>query len=275
MSPSQAKALGNPQALSNPQEEALCSRESQAGRNVHTVKAASISHSENAPSHCVEDKFELQDWDDFHRLNNEEGITTIYATLIDVTSHARGPCDVLPASGLGSSLTHQMDSVLSTKLYDESHIPTDGRGVPNLYADFSDLFRDKSTERVPLPPHRPHDLAIDFVPDVQGNVILPNIKKIYPMSPKEEAALSDFLADALDKKWIRHSESPIAAPCFYVPKPNGGLRLCIDYRQLNAITKKQRYPLPLFDDLMPKLLGGESRSAGAGTRGSPRGVRYL
>ena len=73
------------------------------------------------------------------------------------------------------------------------------------------------------------------------------------MSPKEEAALSDFLADALDKKWIRHSESPIAAPCFYVPKPNGGLRLCIDYRQLNAITKKQRYPLPLFDDLMPKL----------------------
>ena len=157
LSPSQAKALGNPQALSNPQEEALCSRESQAGRNVHTVKAASISYSENAPSHCVEDKFELQDWDDFHRLNNEEGITTIYATLIDFTSHARGPCDVLPASGLGSNLTHQMDSVLSTKLYDESHIPTDGRGVPNLYADFSDIFRDKSTDRVPLPPHRPHD----------------------------------------------------------------------------------------------------------------------
>jgi hypothetical protein len=73
------------------------------------------------------------------------------------------------------------------------HIPTDGWGIRNLYTNFSDIFRDKSTNRVPLPPHRPHDLGINFLTYVQGNMVLPNIKKIYPMSPKEEAALSDFL----------------------------------------------------------------------------------
>ena len=148
---------------------------------MHTVKAASILSSENAPNVTVEDKFELQDWDDFHRMNNEEGITTIYATQIDISPALSS--GGLPALSSGSRLTQHLDSVLSTKVYDESHIPTDGRGVPNLYADFSDIFRDKSTDRVPLTPHRPPDLGIDFVPDVQGNVILPNIKKIYPMSP--------------------------------------------------------------------------------------------
>jgi hypothetical protein len=89
---------------------------------------------------------------------------------------------------------------------------------------------------------RKGDLGIDFVPDVHGNVILPNVKKIYPISPQEEGALSKFVTDAVKKKWIRESTSPIAAPCFYRPKPYGGLRLCIDYHLKPYYQKR---PLPI------------------------------
>ena len=85
-----------------------------------------------------------------------------------------------------------------------------------------------------LAPHRTYDLAIDL----NESRALPLPGKIYPLSPAETAALETYISNALTRGWISPSSSPLGAPCFYVKKPNGGLRLCVDYHGLNAITKK-------------------------------------
>ena len=63
------------------------------------------------------------------------------------------------------------------------------------------------------------------------------------------------LEDLLDKKFIRPSVSPWGAPVLLVKKKEGTMRLCVDYRQLNKVTIKNRYPLPRIDDLMDQLVG--------------------
>lgn len=236
------------QALDPLQAEALLREEARMQRIAH-VQADSISTSEDLPSQVQSDKFELLDFDDFFRVCREEGGACIYAAQMDISPAFVGGKEAFVSL---RPMVHS-DSVIATKVYDESQIKTDKNGIPDIYKEFEPIFLHQDAPSPELPPHRPYDLGIDFQPDANGNVILPNIKKIYPMSPAEEAALSDFITKALARGWITESDSPIAAPCFYRPKPNGGLRLCIDYRALNAITKKQHYPLPLFDDLMPKL----------------------
>src|SRR5215475_6410864 len=75
------------------------------------------------------------------------------------------------------------------------------------------------------------------------------------MSLEEQAELDTFLEDALSTGRIRPSKSPIGAPVFFVKKKDGRLRFVQDYRALNAITRKNRYPLPLVDDLIHRLKG--------------------
>ena len=79
--------------------------------------------------------------------------------------------------------------------------------------------------------------------------------RIYNMSPAELKALDDYINEALRNGWIRESKSPAGAPILFVPKKNGELRLCVDYRGLNAITVKNRYPLPLINELLDRLHG--------------------
>ena len=69
---------------------------------------------------------------------------------------------------------------------------------------------------------------------------------LYSMSRRELLVLRKELTSLLKKGFIRVSSSPAAALVLFAKKPRGGLRLCIDYRALNAITKKDRYPLPLI-----------------------------
>ena len=75
------------------------------------------------------------------------------------------------------------------------------------------------------------------------------------MSPAELKALDDYIEDALAKGWIRKSQSPAGTPILFVLKKSGKLCLCIDYRGLNAITIKNRYPLPLISELLDCLSG--------------------
>ena len=70
------------------------------------------------------------------------------------------------------------------------------------------------------------------------------------MSRNELLVLRKTLTNLLDKEFIRVSNSPAAAPVLFVRKPGGGLRFCVDYRKLNAITKKDRYPLPLIKETL-------------------------
>ena len=75
------------------------------------------------------------------------------------------------------------------------------------------------------------------------------------MSQVELDALKSYIDEMLSKGFIRTSNSPIGAPVLFVKKKNGTLRLCVDYRALNKITVKNRYPLPLIRELRDRLHG--------------------
>ncbi|GBG79332.1 hypothetical protein CBR_g29482 [Chara braunii] len=78
---------------------------------------------------------------------------------------------------------------------------------------------------------------------------------VYRMSPRELEELRKQLDELLEKGWIRPSSSPFGAPGLFVPKKEGELRMCIDYRGLNAITVKNVEPLPRIDDLLDRVQG--------------------
>lgn len=101
-----------------------------------------------------------------------------------------------------------------------------------------------------LPKHQPWDHEIPLEP---GKT--PAFKKIYPMNEQQLKALREYLDENLKKGFIRESKSPAGYPLFFVPKKNNKLRPVIDYRQLNEITVKNRYPLPLIGEMMDRLRG--------------------
>ena len=90
-----------------------------------------------------------------------------------------------------------------------------------------------------LPPVREIDFVVELVPGAA-----PISRAPYRMSASELAELKKQLAELLDKGFIRPSASPWGAPVLFVKKKDGSLRLCIDYRQLNQVTIKNKYPLP-------------------------------
>ena len=73
------------------------------------------------------------------------------------------------------------------------------------------------------------------------------------MSVEELAELKKQLKDLLDKEYIRPSASPWGSPVLFVKKKDGSMRMCIDYRSLNAVTVNNKYPLPRIDDLLDQL----------------------
>ena len=75
------------------------------------------------------------------------------------------------------------------------------------------------------------------------------------MAPAELKELKEQLKDLLDKGFIRPSISPWGAPVVFVRKKDGSLCMCIDFRQLNKVTIKNKYPLPRIDDLFDQLQG--------------------
>ena len=118
--------------------------------------------------------------------------------------------------------------------------------VPAAYHDYAEVF--SSAEAAYLPPHRPYDHTIDLE---EGAT--PPYGPIYSMSETELKALREYLDDMLGKGFVRPSNSPAGAPILFAKKKDGSLRLCVDYRGLNRITRKNRYPLPLIGDLLDRL----------------------
>ncbi|GJU93738.1 hypothetical protein Tco_1318494 [Tanacetum coccineum] len=101
-----------------------------------------------------------------------------------------------------------------------------------------------------LPPTRQVEFQIDLVPGAA-----PVARAPYQLAPSEMKELSEQLKELSDKGFIRPSSSPWGAPVLFVKKKDGSFRMCIDYRELNKLTVKNRYPLPRIDDLFDQLQG--------------------
>ena len=103
-----------------------------------------------------------------------------------------------------------------------------------------------------LPKHQEWDHEIKIM---EG--CTPTKQPIYPLSPQKLDALREYLEENLQKGFIRESQSPAGYPILFVPKSDGSLRLCVDYRALNNITVKNSYPLPLISELQDRFQGAQ------------------
>ncbi|GJS71926.1 putative reverse transcriptase domain-containing protein [Tanacetum coccineum] len=116
-----------------------------------------------------------------------------------------------------------------------------------IVRDFPEVF----PEDLPgIPPTRQVEFQIDLVPGAA-----PVARAPYRLAPSEMKELAEQLQELSDKGFIRPSSSPWGAPVLFVKKKDGSFRMCIDYRKLNKLTVKNRYPLPRIDDLFDQLQG--------------------
>ena len=118
-----------------------------------------------------------------------------------------------------------------------------------MVCEYEDVFSD---ELPGLPPHR----DVDFVIKLHLGT-LPIFMTPHRMAPVELQERMVQIQDLLDRGFIRPSTSPWGAPVLFVKKKDKNLRLCIDYRKLNRVMIKNRYPLPRIDDLFDQLRGAQ------------------
>jgi hypothetical protein len=117
-----------------------------------------------------------------------------------------------------------------------------------IVSEFPDVF----PEELPgMPPERKVEFAIELIPGTA-----PISKRAYRVSGPELVELKKQIDELLEKDYIRLSTSPWAAPVLFVEKKDGTKRMCIDYKALNEVTVKNKYPLPRIEDLFDQLRGG-------------------
>lgn len=122
--------------------------------------------------------------------------------------------------------------------------------LPHEIKGYAKLFEDDSGPSSLAPPRKGIDMRIDLKKDAQGRELEVPFGPLYGMSRDELLVLRKTLTGLLDKNWIRASSSPGGAPVLFVKKPGGGLRFCVDYRALNTISERDRYPLPLIKETL-------------------------
>ncbi|GJS42892.1 putative reverse transcriptase domain-containing protein, partial [Tanacetum coccineum] len=112
------------------------------------------------------------------------------------------------------------------------------------------IVQDFPEDLPSLPPTRQVEFQIDLIPGVA-----PVARAPYRLALSEMKEFSEQLQELSDKGFIRPSSSPWGAPIFFVKKKDGSFRMCINYRELNKLTVKNRYPLPMIDNLFDQLQG--------------------
>jgi hypothetical protein len=118
--------------------------------------------------------------------------------------------------------------------------------VPLEYSDYLSVFQEK--KKPVQPPHRYQDHQIPLMDNR-----IPPFEPLRALDENRLQALKEYIDSSLAKGWIRSSTSTVGAPIHFVKKKDGGLRLCVDYRGLNAITVKDRTPLPLISEALDRL----------------------
>jgi hypothetical protein len=149
---------------------------------------------------------------------------------------------------LFATTIYEIDRIIQDKLqaeYDQSDSQVE-QELPTEFTEFADVFSKKASDQ--LPPHRPYDHKIQL----EGDNTL-GYSPLYNQSVEELQAVKKYLEENLKKGFIVDSQAPFASPTLFVKKANGSLRFCIDFRKLNALTRKDRYPLPLIDETLARL----------------------
>jgi hypothetical protein len=118
--------------------------------------------------------------------------------------------------------------------------------VLKRYHPWLDLFSKRASDT--LAPHRPYDHKIEL--NAENNL---GYSPLYKYSAEELQAAKQYILENLHKGFIVPSQAPFAAPILFVRKSDGSLRFCVDYRKLNAITKKDHYPIPLIDETLDRI----------------------
>jgi hypothetical protein len=168
---------------------------------------------------------------------------------------------MIGAAGFHRNLQKKENVLFSTSLYEIDRIieekqaalkneETDEqlveRLLPKEYTDLREGFSKAASDT--LAPHRPYDHRIELEAE---NTL--GYSPLRQHSIEELLAAKKYIEENLHKGFIEPSQAPFASPILFVRKADGSLRFCIDYRKLNALTRKDRYPLPLIDETLARL----------------------
>ena len=153
--------------------------------------------------------------------------------------------DILPHTVYESKCHGQLAGWLASLTLDDEVRPD--LDLPRVVCEYEDVFPD---ELQGLPPQRVVDFGIELHPGTS-----PISMALHRMTPVELQELRVQLQELLDKGFIRLSTSPWGALVLFAKKKDKTLRLCIDYKQFNRVTIKNRYPLPRINDLFAQLRG--------------------
>ncbi|GJZ22381.1 putative reverse transcriptase domain-containing protein [Tanacetum coccineum] len=146
----------------------------------------------------------------------------------------------------GNESDNGRESRISAKKEEDKSEGKKLKDVP-IVRDFPEVFPE---DLLGLPPVRLVAFQIDLIPGAA-----PVARAPYRLAPSEMKELSEQLQELSDKDFIRPSSSPWGAPVLFIKKKDGSFRMCIDYRELNKLTVKNRYPLSKIDDLFDQLKG--------------------
>jgi hypothetical protein len=165
-----------------------------------------------------------------------------------------------PDNELGSFTIAELDKAIADKEKEsfkvvtveettETELQMLRRTIPKQWHDLIDCFSKKESNQ--LPPHR----LVDHKIELETGHAIQELKQspLYNKSSSELLAIREYLKDNLQKGFIVPSKAQYSSPVLFVSKPDGSLRFCIDYRKLNSITKKDRYPLLLIDETLARL----------------------
>jgi hypothetical protein len=120
--------------------------------------------------------------------------------------------------------------------------------IQDLIQQYSDLFKDPTS----LPPQRIYDYTISLYPDA-----VPVNCRPYKYSPQHKSEIERQVQELLAAGLIEHSSSPFASPVLLVQKKDGSWIFCVDYRRLNALTIKNRFPMPVIEEILDELFGAK------------------
>lgn len=156
-------------------------------------------------------------------------------------------CDSISLHQLtGMVATESVECVLQLQATSESRPSDIPESVQPILKEFQELF----SEPTGLPPSRNCDHHIPLVPGAKPVNLRP-----YRYKPALKNEIERQVSEMLESGVIQHSQSPFSSPALLVKKKDGTWRLCIDYRQLNAITVKSKYPVPIIEELLDELSG--------------------